>query len=81
MLTRRETTRILELIENSPPRNKAFLEAQARYRETKNSATVFLKIGTEEDFFAHGRQVAQLADAGKPIPKQTIVWFEGENEK
>lgn len=35
-----------------------------------------IKRGTEEDFFKRGRRIAQLADAGKPIPKQTIILFE-----
>lgn len=30
-LTRRESLRLLELIENPPPRNEKFLNAQARY--------------------------------------------------
>lgn len=32
VLTRRESVRLLELIENPPPRNELFLKAQARYR-------------------------------------------------
>lgn len=38
VLTRRESVRLLELIENPPPRNEKFLEAQARYQRTKNDA-------------------------------------------
>jgi uncharacterized protein (DUF1778 family) len=38
VLTRRESLRLLELIENPPPRNKKFLEAQARYQRIKNDA-------------------------------------------
>jgi uncharacterized protein (DUF1778 family) len=37
-LTRRESLRLLELIENPPPRNEQFLQAQARYQRTKNDA-------------------------------------------
>lgn len=37
-LTRRESLRLLEMIENPPPRNKKFLEAQARYQRLKNDA-------------------------------------------
>ena len=36
VLTRRESLRLLDLIENPPPRNKRFLQAQARYQRTKN---------------------------------------------
>lgn len=38
LLTRRESLRLLELIENPPPRNENFLQAQARYRRVKNDA-------------------------------------------
>lgn len=38
VLTRRESLRLLEMIENPPPRNKKFLQAQARYRRIKNDA-------------------------------------------
>ena len=33
VLTRRESLRLLELIENPPPRNERFLQAQARYQK------------------------------------------------
>jgi uncharacterized protein (DUF1778 family) len=36
VLTRRESLRLLEMVENPPPRNERFLEAQARYQRTKN---------------------------------------------
>lgn len=32
ILTRRESLRLLELLENPPARNEKFLQAQARYR-------------------------------------------------
>jgi uncharacterized protein (DUF1778 family) len=38
LLTRRESLRLLEMIENPPPRNKKFLQAQARYQRTKSHA-------------------------------------------
>lgn len=38
VLTRREALRLLEMIENPPPRNRNFLQAQARYRRTKGDA-------------------------------------------
>lgn len=38
VLTRRESLRLLELIENPPPRNKKFLQAQTRYQRTKTDA-------------------------------------------
>ena len=38
VLTRGESLRLLELIENPPPRNKKFLQAQARYRRAKRHA-------------------------------------------
>src|SRR5271154_3625468 len=37
-LTRRESLRLLEMIENPPPRNKKFLQAQARYQRIKKNA-------------------------------------------
>lgn len=37
-LTRRESLRLLEMIENPPPRNERFLQAQARYQRLKNNA-------------------------------------------
>lgn len=36
VLTRRESLRLLEMVENPPPRNEKFLEAQARYQRAKN---------------------------------------------
>ena len=36
ILTRRESFRLLEMMENPPARNKKFLQAQARYRRIKN---------------------------------------------
>jgi len=38
VLTRRESLRLLELIETPPPRNKKFLQAQARYQKMKTHA-------------------------------------------
>lgn len=35
LLTRRESLRLLEMLENPPPRNAKFLQAQARYQRTK----------------------------------------------
>lgn len=37
VLTRRESLRLLELIENPPPRNEKFLQAMARYQGMKNN--------------------------------------------
>lgn len=39
ILTRRESLRLLEMIENPPPRNDKFLQAQARYQRLKNDAS------------------------------------------
>ena len=39
VLTRRESLRLLEMIENPPPRNEKFLQAQARYQRLKNDAS------------------------------------------
>lgn len=38
-LTRRESLRLLEMIENPPPRNEKFLLAQARYQRLKDDAS------------------------------------------
>lgn len=38
-LSRRESLRLLELIENPPPRTEKFLEAQARYEKKKNAGS------------------------------------------
>ena len=38
VLSRRESLRLLELIENPPPRNEKFLQAQARYQRIKAHA-------------------------------------------
>lgn len=38
VLTRRESLRLLEMIENPSPRNKKFLQAQARYQRMKDHA-------------------------------------------
>jgi len=37
-LTRRESLRLLDMIENPPPRNEKFLQAQARYQRGKQDA-------------------------------------------
>jgi len=37
-LTRRESLRLLELLDAPPPRNDKFIQAQARYRRTKADA-------------------------------------------
>lgn len=37
-LTRRESLRLLQLIENPPPRNKKFLQAQVRYERIRSDA-------------------------------------------
>jgi uncharacterized protein (DUF1778 family) len=39
VLSRNESLRLLELIENPPPRNEKFLQAQARYQRTMNDAS------------------------------------------
>jgi uncharacterized protein (DUF1778 family) len=39
ILTRRESLRLLEMIENPPSRNDKFLQAQARYQMLKNDAS------------------------------------------
>lgn len=38
VLSRKESLRLLELIENPPPRNRRFAEAQAWYEEMKRDA-------------------------------------------
>lgn len=38
ILTRRESLRVLELIENPPPLNEKFLQAQVRYQRIKTDA-------------------------------------------
>lgn len=37
VLTRRESLRLMEMMENPPPRNQKFLQAQARYLRTKHA--------------------------------------------
>lgn len=38
VLSRRESLRLLELIDNPPPHNEKFLSAQARYQRIKSDA-------------------------------------------
>ena len=40
VLTRAESLRLLELMENPPPRNEKFLRAQARYLKMKTDADI-----------------------------------------
>lgn len=40
VLTRAESLRLLELMENPPPRNEKFLQAQARYLKMKTNADI-----------------------------------------
>jgi len=46
----------------------------------KASVIIFMR-STEGEFFARGRHIAQLADAGKPIPKQTIISIEATDSE
>jgi len=39
VLSRHESLRLLELIENPPPRNEKFLQAQVRYQQTMSHAS------------------------------------------
>lgn len=39
-----------------------------------------VKIGGSEDFFKRGRQIAKLADQGKPIPCERIISFEDADD-
>ena len=39
VLTRRESLRLLDLMENPPPRNKKFLQAQAKYLGAKHAGS------------------------------------------
>ncbi len=38
VMTRRESLRLIELLDHPPPRNAKFLAAQGRYRKTKRNA-------------------------------------------
>ncbi|WP_296488389.1 DUF1778 domain-containing protein [Rhodoferax sp.] len=40
VLTRRESLRLMEMMENPPPRNEKFLQAQARYLRIKNAGSI-----------------------------------------
>lgn len=40
VLTRAESLRLLEMMENPPPRNEKFLQAQARYLKMKTDADI-----------------------------------------
>jgi len=39
VLTRRESLRLLEMVESPPPRNEKFLQAQTRHLQLKNNAS------------------------------------------
>ena len=39
VLTRRESLRLMELMDNPPPRNEKFLQAQARYLRAKHAGS------------------------------------------
>lgn len=41
---------------------------------------IVVKIGTEEEFFARGQQLARSADRGEPWPEQRILSFEDPEE-
>ncbi len=43
VLSRKESLRLLELIENPPPRNRKFIEAQARYETLTRDARSSVK--------------------------------------
>ncbi len=42
--------------------------------------TLTIKTASEHDFFARGRRIAKLADAGKPVPKETVISFEDPSD-
>jgi len=42
---------------------------------------IVVKIGTEEEFFARGQQLARSADRGEPLPEQRILSFEDPEEQ
>ena len=37
---------------------------------------LMIKTGTESDFFRRGRQLAQTADRGQPLPEESTISFE-----
>lgn len=37
---------------------------------------ITLMTGTEQDFFKRGREIAKAADAGRPIPEDSIISVE-----
>jgi len=37
---------------------------------------LMIKTGTESDFFRRGRQLAQAADRGQPLPEESTISFE-----
>jgi predicted transcriptional regulator len=39
-----------------------------------------VKIGGSEEFFKRGREIAKLADQGKPIPCERIISFEDPDD-
>ncbi|MDR3055067.1 MAG: MarR family transcriptional regulator [Zoogloeaceae bacterium] len=41
---------------------------------------LILKTGSERDFFKRGRQLAQAADQGKPLPDERVLSFEDPND-
>ena len=41
---------------------------------------IVVKIGTEEEFFTRGQQLARSADRGEPLPEQCILSFEDSEE-
>jgi predicted transcriptional regulator len=38
--------------------------------------SVVIKTATEQDFLARGRRLAEAADAGKRLPRETVISFE-----
>ena len=44
ILTRRESLRLLEMMENPPPRNEKFLQAQARYTRVKHAGSTAKQV-------------------------------------
>ena len=41
---------------------------------------IVVKIGSEEEFFARGHQLARSVDRGEPLPEQCILSFEDPEE-
>lgn len=70
ILTSRESLRLLELIENPPPRNEKFVQAMNRYQASIDEP----RLATQDDGPLANEDISNLRKVAEPmLPKGKII--------